>query len=69
MAKICRHCRFAGWQLTEKGNVRKKQNGKCLYDYGPMPKLSIAVSNFRWPPQHGGIWWDMEESCPTFEAA
>lgn len=64
---VCRTCKFASWQYTENGNVRRKFVGRCTYEIGEPPVLPAAV-DLSWPPKKQGVWWDHEYLCPTWEA-
>lgn len=66
---VCRNCKFAVWDRTEKGHVRRKEAGRCVFQVEPLPPLPIAVTRTgrsHWPPISGGIWWSDNTECPTF---
>lgn len=70
MTISCKTCRFALWNRTPTGRIRKGEAGICTYEIGPCPKLPVSVSTFStpyWPPSKGGIWPDFGEECECYE--
>ena len=64
MKKICKTCKYAKWQLTEKGNLKRNAPGKCQYEI-ITPKLPKAIQSYYVEPScERGIWrCDDEEDC------
>jgi len=60
----CGNCRWASWEMTEKGNPRKSIAGKCTYpipDLPPMPYAVIVET-----PRKRLVWANKGADCPTF---
>jgi hypothetical protein len=72
MASSCKNCKFAKFQLTEKGNIKRSLPGRCIFKV-VIPKLPDAVKNhysFRRDGEHFGkscIRPNDGIDCETFE--
>ena len=67
MSGLCKTCRFAKWQLTAKGNVRKSQSGRCTFVVD-WPAVPLVITRDALPsPEHRGIWMDEDEECEVHE--
>lgn len=70
--KICRTCRWAEWEKTPTGRVKRSEAGHCVVEIPGMslpvcctPEECEKVSAGRF--HKTGIWWDYEKECPFWE--
>lgn len=69
MKQSCKTCKFAQFQLTDKGNIKRKVSGKCNYEIA-IPKLPSAVTKSALNNNvfhKSAIWPDEGTECPTYE--
>ena len=62
---IHRTCRFAEWQRTANGTIRRKHYGTCAFrvEWPPVPIcLAFAPRN-----DNCGIWWNNTTECPVWK--
>ena len=71
MSDGCKDCRFAKWERTKAGRIKKGSPGRCLYvvELPPMP-ISVTgshgYSNTMFERMRAAIWCEYTD-CPTFE--
>ena len=60
-----RTCRFAEWQRTAKGNIRRKCYGTCAFQV-QWPPVPICLAR---PPcgDRTAIWWNDRIECPVWK--
>lgn len=61
----CVNCRFAEWERTPTGKIRKKIAGRCRAQYPDLP-VFLSMPDLMLPGKNG-IWPDLEGRCDGFK--
>lgn len=65
MNRCCKTCKWARWDLTPKGRIRRNVSGRCDYPWfqiPPGPECEIRPQ-----PNRIGIWPNMGSECRVWE--
>lgn len=66
----CKNCTHAVWELTDKGNVRRKLAGRCYAELPAKPVMlydSLPRALTPTPPnRRPAVWFDWTGRCDLF---
>jgi hypothetical protein len=64
-SSTCANCRWAEFERTDKGNIKRKQHGTCTWPALVVPALPLCMERPTF--YRRGIWPNYQD-CPVWEA-